>query len=221
MQNDKYNIGIDTEEASDSWEYKLRKLKGEIEKKKEKDKNKKAVFKDKYIEEDDGGEGFGEFSNVTEYAVTAKDEDNYLENKKRRKILRDKDYLLGYLHSKYSITKKIETFSELLLRLIKEKDLKPSECYKRANIDRRVFFKIKNEKYYMPRKDTVLAFAISLKLDYFETENLLKSAGYAFCDSRITDVIVSHYIEKSIYYIDKINHTLDLFGQAVLGTKCI
>ena len=90
-------------------------------------------------------------------------------------------------------------------------------CYKRANVNRRTFSKIRTDKTYHPSKKTVFAFAISLKLTYEETEHLLKSAGYTFTNSSKMDIIVEYYILNGIYDIFEINEALYEFDQPLLG----
>ena len=110
-----------------------------------------------------------------------------------------------------------ETFSEMLMRKISEKKMSASECYKRANISRKLFSKIKNDHCYKPSKATVLAFAISLRLSVEETEKLLQTAGYAFSNSTHSDIIIKYFISKKNYDIYKINEILFSFGEKLLG----
>ena len=115
------------------------------------------------------------------------------------------------------ISVKEDGFSETLLRLIEEKGMDPVVCYKRANVNRRTFSKIRTDKTYHPSKKTVFAFAISLKLTYEETEHLLKSAGYTFTNSSKMDIIVEYYILNGVYDIFEINEALYEFDQPLLG----
>lgn len=110
-----------------------------------------------------------------------------------------------------------ETFSKMLLRLIDESGEKPSTIYNRANIDRRHFSKIANHENYQPSKQTALAFAIALKLDFDKTQKLLATAGYTLGNSMLSDMIVSFFIEYKIYDVDLINEFFYKYKIPLLG----
>lgn len=115
------------------------------------------------------------------------------------------------------MSKKPETFSEMLLRLIDERGLKDSDVYKKANVDRRHFAKIRKDPDYAPKKATVFAFAVALELSYDETKDLLMRAGYAFSVCSRFDMILQFFIENQMYNIFDINEALFSYHLPTLG----
>ena len=110
------------------------------------------------------------------------------------------------------------SFSEMLLKLIDQSGEKDADVYKRANVDRKLFSKIRNNPQYKPSKTTAVAFAIALKLDLEKTRDFIGRAGYALSRSNQFDIIIEYFILHERYDIYEINLMLFEFDQMLLGT---
>ena len=135
-----------------------------------------------------------------------------------RECLRRTSKACSEIRSLEDILKEQDTgFTERLLSLIDKTGKKDSEIYKRANISKQHFSKIRNNPHYKPTKSTALALAIALELDVDATRDLIGRAGFALANSSKFDLIIRYFIESKNYNIVEINLALYEFDQPLLG----
>ena len=100
------------------------------------------------------------------------------------------------------------SFSQQLLEHIRNSKETEADIYNRVDIDRKHFYKIKNNVNYQPRKNTAIALCLALYLSLEETVELLNLAGYSLSRYSEVDLAIVYFIQKGIYDLDKINNEL-------------
>lgn len=169
-----------------------------------KEDDQSEIFEDKLAEAADITYFRDEFARPAEAPKTARPLFSFFSKKAEDKL----DKLLK---------KKEDTFQQRLFKLIDERKLDDVTVYKRANIDKKVFSKIRCNVNYHPKKKTALAFAIALHLDMAEMKDLLSRAEYALSPSSDFDLIISYFVENKIYDIYEINTALYSYTDDYLG----
>ena len=134
----------------------------------------------------------------------SKSEDSFLEEFKKPSL----EDMLAEMDDSFAVT---------LLKLIDIKDMTDVECYKRANVSKQTWYKIMNDKEYRPSKNTVLSFAIALKLSLDEAKTLLSTVGFTLSKSSKFDIIIEYFLLSGEYDVFTINETLFKFDQPCLG----
>ena len=109
------------------------------------------------------------------------------------------------------------TFSEALLDWLIRKDLNDPDVYKKANIDRKLFSKIRNNPEYKPKKNTAIALALALELDLEQTKEFIGRAGYALTHSSKFDIIIEYFIRQNNYNVFEINEVLFSYNYPLIG----
>lgn len=109
-------------------------------------------------------------------------------------------------------------FSEMLLRMIDERGMTDPECYRRANVDRKLFSKIRSNPSYTPKKTTAVALCIALRLDMVQMQEMLSRAGYGMSRSNHFDVIVEYFVNHGVFDVHVINQALWSYDQPLLGS---
>ena len=116
------------------------------------------------------------------------------------------------------ISRKEKTFQQKLLELIDSSGKKDPEVYRKANMDRKLFSKIRSNVNYQPKKNTAIALSISLELSEEQMKDLLMRAGYAISVSSVSDQIIMYFVSRRKYNINDINVVLFEHGQPILGS---
>lgn len=115
----------------------------------------------------------------------------------------------------YLSHRKIENFNEILFSYIDESGVKDSEIYKRVDIDRKLFSKIRCNFDYIPKKNNIIKLCFALRLNKHDFNRLLNSAGYSLTNTKF-DFIITYCLENHIYELSTVNEYLYTYTNAVL-----
>ena len=114
---------------------------------------------------------------------------------------------------------KEHTFSDFLFSILRQEEIDEVEFYKKAEIDRKLFSKIRSNRDYSPSKDTVIKVIFALKADLELSEELLRSAGYSFSSTIMRDVIIKYFVRHNIYNKRRLDEVLDHYGEKTLFSQ--
>ena len=153
---------------------------------------------------------------VTVSSISAMPKQAFLTEERRFSSEEDASPLPEHLRIDDFLRQQGETFSQMLLRMIDERNLKDSQVYRDANIDRRLFSKIRGDEDYIPSKKTVICFCMALQLDLSEAKRLLEVAGYALSTSSRFDLIIMYLLENKELNVVFANIVLDKYGEGTL-----
>lgn len=157
--------------------------------------------------------------NISKHMFLANISEETIKPKNREEIIPSLQYRKA---KSYIVTNRFEnidgTFQETLFKIIDKKELTDPYVYKKANLDRRLFAKIRKDKIYHPSKITAVSLCIALELNLDETNELLKRAGYTLSHSIIFDLIIEIFIKRKEFNIYKINEALLDNDQPLLGS---
>lgn len=128
-------------------------------------------------------------------------------------------YQLAYSDVENEMDNVEASFSSKLFQFIKDKGISETDCYKRANLDRRLFSKIRSNIKYHPSKETILCLSVAMELSKGEAENLLNSAGYCLSTSSRRDLAIAYILSHKVYDMYEINEVLCMLGEEPLGVK--
>ena len=158
-----------------------------------------------------------------EACISAPEEEKYAKRRvfserSRRSVMAELSPAVSHASLKEQLKNLDLGFRETLFAYIDRLGITDVECYKRANVDKRIFSKIKSNKNYRPSKPTAVAFALALRLSLKETCHLLETAGFALSPASPFDVIVRYFLERGCYDVFEINEALFEFDQPLLGS---
>ena len=122
-----------------------------------------------------------------------------------------KDKVIDYLSHNKS-----KNFNDLLFSYIDQSGCKDSEIYKKVDIDRKLFSKIRCSADYIPRKNVIIKLCFALGLEKYDFNKLLNSAGYSLSNNSNFDLVISYCLENNIYDFQVVNNYLFTYANAVL-----
>lgn len=111
------------------------------------------------------------------------------------------------------------TFSKMVKKIMEEKNITSKDIYKNTLINRKLFSALNVNDDYIPSRETAIMYCFGLKLNYEESNKLIKLAGYTFNEYSNFDKIIKYFIDRDIYNIDKLNDALYFYTKKCLGYR--